>query len=84
LVYAPKLQSREAFYRDAFDPVFAARRKLNGHHHRIPADYGGHRPFCGFVHTFYPLLPPEKYFDQHPEWYSEIDGRRTTSTLNCA
>ena len=78
LVYAPKLQSREAFYRDAFDPVFAARSKLNGHHHRISADYGGHRPFCGFVHTFYPLLPPEKYFDVHPEWYSEINGQRTT------
>lgn len=76
-VHEPRLQSRAAFYRDAFDPVFAARRKLNGHHHRIPAEYGGHRPFCGFVHTFYPLLPPEKYFDRHPEWYSEIDGRRT-------
>ncbi|TVS19135.1 MAG: DUF4838 domain-containing protein [Planctomycetaceae bacterium] len=76
-VHEPRLQSRAAFYRDAFDPVFAARRKLNGHHHRISAEYGGHRPFCGFVHTFYPLLPPEKYFDRHPEWYSEIDGRRT-------
>ena len=29
-----------------------------------------------FVHTFFPLLPPEKYFDEHPEWYSEIDGKR--------
>lgn len=76
-VHEPRLHSRAAFYRDAFDPVFSARRKLNGHHHRIPAEYGGHRAFCGFVHTFYPLLPPEKYFDQHPEWYSEIDGRRT-------
>ncbi len=76
-VHEPRLHSRAAFYRDAFDPLFAARRKLNGHHHRIPAEYGGNRSFCGFVHTFYPLLPPEKYFDQHPEWYSEIDGRRT-------
>lgn len=77
-VYAPKLQSREAFYRDAFDPVFAARLKLNGHHHRIGAERGGHRAFCGFVHTFYPLLPPEKYFAEHPEWYSEIGGQRKT------
>ena len=23
------------------------------------------------------LLPPDKYFDEHPEWYSEIDGKRT-------
>jgi hypothetical protein len=23
------------------------------------------------------LLPPEKYFKDHPEWYSEINGKRT-------
>ena len=74
--YSPPLHSRAAFYRDAFDPVFSARMKLNGHHHRIPAEYGGHRAFCGFVHTFYPLVPPEKYFELHPEWYSQIGGER--------
>lgn len=78
VVYAPPFQSREAFYRDAFQPVFAARMKLNGHHHRVPVEYGGHLPFCGFVHTFYPLLPPAKYFAAHPEWYSEIRGKRIT------
>ena len=30
------------------------------------------------MHTFYPLIPPEKYFAEHPEWFSEIDGKRTT------
>ena len=29
-----------------------------------------------FVHSFYKYLPPEKYFDAHPDWYSEIDGKR--------
>jgi len=29
-----------------------------------------------FVHTFYPLLLPEKYFPEHPEYYSEINGKR--------
>ena len=76
IVYAPKLRIRSAFYRDAFDGVFAARLKLNGHHHRVPAEYGGHHRFAMFVHTFFPLLPPEEYFDKHPEWYSEIDGQR--------
>jgi hypothetical protein len=75
--YAPPLRYREAFYRDAFDGVFAARMKCNGHHDRIPPEYGGHQRFAGFVHTFYPLLPPEKYFAAHPEWYSEIRGQRT-------
>ncbi len=76
-VYAPPLRYRESFYRGAFDGVFSARLKCNGHHNNVPPEYGGHYRFSGFVHTFYPLLPPEKYFSEHPEWYSEIDGKRT-------
>ena len=29
------------------------------------------------VHTFYPLMPPEEFFDKHPEYYSLIKGKRT-------
>ncbi len=75
--YAPPLRYREAFYRDTFDGATATRFKLNGHHHRVPAEYGGHYRFVGFVHSFFPLLPPEKYFEKHPEWYSELNGKRT-------
>ena len=75
--YTPALRYREAFYRDTFGGETAARFKLNGHHHRVPAEYGGHYRFVGFVHSFYPLLPPEKYFEEHPEWYSELNGKRT-------
>ena len=75
--YAPPLWYREAFYRDAFNGVFAARSKCNGQHDQVAAEYGGHYRFAGFVHTFYPLLPPAKYFASHPEWYSEIRGKRT-------
>jgi hypothetical protein len=75
--YAPALWYREAYYRDAFDGVFAARSKCNGDGERVPAEYGGHYRFAGFVHTFYQLLPPKKYFAAHPEWYSEIHGKRT-------
>ena len=38
---------------------------------------GGCMSYKGFCHTFYPLVPPEKYFAAHPEWYSMIDGKRT-------
>lgn len=27
-------------------------------------------------HSYYFLLPPDKYFEQHPEFYSEINGKR--------
>ena len=75
-VYIPKLKYREAFYRGAFDGVFAARCKCNGHYERIPEEYGGHYSILGWCHTFYQILPPSKYFKQHPEWYSEINGER--------
>ena len=74
--YAPKLIYRESFYKDAFDPVFATRMKCNGAHTIIAPEYGDHHNFVYFVHSFFPLIPPEKYFTDHPEWFSEIDGVR--------
>lgn len=75
-VYTPALRYREAFYRDALNGMFAARNKCNGHHDGVPEEYGGHYSILGWCHTFYQLLPPEKYFDAHPEWYSELNGQR--------
>ena len=77
-VYTPKLQYREAFYRNALaDGVFTARLKCNGHFSRTSPEYGNHYSIIGWCHTFNQFLPPEKYFDEHPEWYSEINGKRT-------
>ena len=42
----------------------------------IAPEYGGAVRIINFVHSFYKYLPPEKYFDAHPEWYSEINGKR--------
>ncbi|MBN2308730.1 MAG: DUF4838 domain-containing protein [Candidatus Hydrogenedentes bacterium] len=76
LTYVPALQCREAFYRGAFDGIYAARSKCNGHFEKIPPEYGGHYTILGWCHTFNQLLPPDIYFADHPEWYSEIDGKR--------
>jgi len=76
-VYVPQLQYREAYYRDAFDGVFAARLKCNGASAGCTPEYGGHYTLLGWCHTFYQLLPPEKYFAEHPEWYSQVNGQRT-------
>ena len=76
VIYVPKLQCREAFYRDAFDGVYAARSKCNGNSDRVLPEYGGHYTLLGWCHTFYQLLPPEKYFAEHPDWYSLINGKR--------
>jgi hypothetical protein len=30
----------------------------------------------GVAHTYYKLLPHEKYWDAHPEWYALLNGKR--------
>ncbi len=76
--YVPVLEYREPYWFDALDGDWSVRNKCNGNGNRIDGDRGGKHKYEGFVHTFYPLIPPEKYFADHPEWFSEIDGKRTT------
>jgi len=73
----PVLEYREPFYTDAFDADWAARNKMNSNSAHLDEQRGGKVAYSHFVHTFYPLLPPEQYFEKHPEYYSEIDGKRT-------
>ncbi|MBR5160890.1 MAG: DUF4838 domain-containing protein, partial [Thermoguttaceae bacterium] len=75
--YAPKLTYRETFYRVAFsNPIFAARCKNNGADCFISPEYGGHCSYQYFVHSFYNLIPGEKYFKDHPDWFPKINGVR--------
>lgn len=76
-IYTPPFDYREPFYFDAFDADWAARNKVNGYRNRIDALRGGHHRFAQFAHTFYKYLPPTNYFGSHPDWYSELDGKRT-------
>jgi len=75
--YVPVLEYRSPYWFDAFDGDWAARNKCNGQAHRLDDKRGGRHIYEGFVHTFYPLVSPEKYFKDHPEWFSEINGQRT-------
>lgn len=71
----PGLRVRNVFYYEAFDPIWAAHNRSNGAMgSRVQP--GGVEGYWA-VHTFYPLLPPEEFFDSHPEWYSLIDGKRS-------
>ena len=76
LVYSPPFMCRETFYKSVIgqNPEFAARLKLNGHFQSMTPEWGGHHTILGFCHTFYQLIPPEKYFADHPEWFSERNG----------
>ena len=79
--YVPILEYRESFWFDAFDGDWAVRNKSNGHTERIDPVRGGRHLYEGFAHTFYPLIPPPKYFAEHPEWYSLVAGKRTHQVI---
>lgn len=72
----PRFESRDPFWFHAFDRDWARRNNSNSAHARLTEEDGGNLVYAGFVHTFYPLVPPEVHFKTHPEWYSMIGGVR--------
>ncbi|MBQ9811674.1 MAG: DUF4838 domain-containing protein [Thermoguttaceae bacterium] len=81
--YAPKLVYRESFYRDAFSNPFAARIKCNGDSSRLTDEYGGKCVFALGCHSSFALIPPKVYFQDHPDWFAEIDGVRCVGAPFC-
>lgn len=72
----PKLEYREPFVADCQDGDWAARNRMNSSAARLDEKHGGKVTYFGFVHTFNMLLPPAQYFDQHPEYFSLVQGKR--------
>ena len=74
---SPGIRVRNVFFHEAFDPTWAARNKSNG-----LLTFGGVREQIGgiesywAVHTFNHFMPPSEFFEEHPEYYSLIDGKR--------
>jgi len=66
--HTPVIQYRELYYKDYEDPAFAEKHKLS------PSEK--HESWGFWCHSFKELLPAEKYFDKHPEYFSLIDGKR--------
>lgn len=76
-IYIPPLEYREPFTMDVLsDGDWCARNRANGHSCNLSEKHGGKITYCGFVHTFNYLVPPEKYFDEHPEYFSMVNGQR--------
>jgi len=75
---APVLEYREPFVMDCFDGNWCARNRMNSSAASLEEKHGGKVRFGNgmFVHTFNSLVPPETCFDEHPEYFSEIGGKR--------
>jgi hypothetical protein len=76
---APAFEYREPYWFTSRNADWARRNECNGNSTPIPENMGGHVIYKGFVHTFYPLVPPDQYFAIHPEWFSLINGKRATN-----
>ncbi len=73
----PELEYREVFIYDALDADWSAHNRLNSSMGRLTEKHGGKIAYYPFVHSFFALIPPDKYFETHPEWFSLVDGKRT-------
>lgn len=81
IVHTPVFQYREPFFSAVWQSGdWLARNRANSAMSALEARHGGKWAYAGFAHTFYLLVPPEKYFDEHPEYFSEIHGERTHLT----
>ncbi|MFH0796773.1 MAG: DUF4838 domain-containing protein [Candidatus Omnitrophota bacterium] len=81
----PPLEYREAYYVEAETPDWAARNRINGSVPKLDAAHGGKIIYVPgyFVHTFFSLVPPEKYFETHPEYFSLVNGKRIKNGQLC-
>lgn len=77
IVQKPSFEYRNDYYADAFNQDWAARQKSNG---ITDEAHGGSIVYGRFVHTFYALVPAEKYFKDHPKYYALIDGKRIAAS----
>ena len=83
----PAYLLREPLWFDAEMPDFAAHLRLNGHYMNLEARHGGSGwrfgGGLGNAHTMQKLLPPEEFFDEHPEYFALVGGKRVPRGQIC-
>ena len=81
--FVPALEIRDPFYWDAFHADWSLRNRTNSPSAPVPDEWGGRMRYAGgfFVHTYNRLVPPDAYFEDHPEYFGEINGKRQPRQL---
>ncbi len=80
--YSPPFMYRETLYFDSFPKEIAARQRLNGPTSQCNETVGGKIALYPYVHSSSLLAPPSKYFAEHPEYFSLVNGQRTNATVH--
>lgn len=71
----PAFSSRETYYAGMDDPLFADKMRCDRHAWRGAEEWGL------WVHTMFTLVPPEVFYEPHPEYFALMAGKRTKSQL---
>jgi hypothetical protein len=75
-------------YRDTSEAVvfreaqWDAHLKLDGVSVPDQADLGGNNRLFNGAENFYALVPPDRYFATHPDYYSLVNGKRDASIVS--
>jgi len=76
LRYVPQFELREPYWHSAFDRDWAVRNKTLSNTARLDDQVGGKPAVAHIHHSLQYLIPAKRYFQEHPEWFSEVDGKR--------
>ncbi len=77
--YVPPVEYRSAMYHDLMwtFPRFGVRLRNNGDFLQGMKDWGCDAGYIVPCHSFNRLIPAEKYFKTHPDYFSLVDGQRS-------
>lgn len=84
VTYTPFFEYSETDTKSAYDPEFSIANGLTGGVYKnLTAEQGGDVSYVGPAsHTLVNYYcKPDKYFNEHPEYYALVDGKRTATQL---
>lgn len=81
--FVPALELRDPYYYDAFVEDWSLRNRTSSSKIPLPTAWGGAQEHTreGLSHTFHQFLPPEEFWEKHPEYYGERGGKRQPGQL---
>lgn len=74
----PVIQYRDVLYTHAKTEPFRSWHRLD-----VPLNGEQRQEWGYWCHSFFDLVDPELYFDEHPEYFAEVNGKRIPSTQLC-
>jgi len=79
--HVPQLDLRDAYVFESWDATWSLRNRSNSPNATIPPAFGGSIKYHFLVHTYAWYIPAGEYYATHPEYFSLVNGTRSTAQL---